>query len=72
MKKTLFSLIMAFFMMFSICLTGCGDKGLKDNPPTNATVISNGGMSVIKGDYLYFVNGFVDTTTMTRGDMQHN
>ena len=55
-------------MAFSICLVGCGDKGLGDNPATDATVISNGGMSVIKGDYLYFVNGYVDETTLTKDD----
>jgi hypothetical protein len=68
MKKTILSIIMAFFMAFSICLTGCKDDGLRDNPPTNATVISNGGMSVVKGDYLYFVNGYVDETTLTKDD----
>ena len=68
MKKTLLSIIMAFFMAFSICLTGSKDKGLEDNPPTTATVISNGGMSVVKGDYLYFVNGYVDETTLTKDD----
>ena len=68
MKKTFLSIIMACFMLVSVCLTGCGDKGLKDNPPTNATVISQGGMSVIKGDYLYFVNGYVDETKLDKDD----
>ena len=68
MKKTLLSLVMAVFMGFCVFLTGCGDKGLKNNPPTDATVISNGGMTVRKGDYLYFVNGFVDETTLGKKD----
>ena len=68
MKKRLFSLIMMCFLAISICLTGCGKEGLKDNPPTAATVFSNGGMSVIKGDYLYFVNGYIDETTLTKDD----
>lgn len=68
MKKRFMSFIIMFFLAFSIMLTGCGDKGLKDNPDTQATVVSNGGMSVVKGDYLYFVNGYVDETTLTIND----
>lgn len=70
MKKTLLSLIMALFLGFSVFVTGCScsDKGLRDNPPTDATVTSNGGMSVRKGDYLYFVNGYVDETTLGKKD----
>lgn len=59
---------MMFFLAFTITLTGCGEKGLENNPPLEATVTSNGGMSVIKGDYLYFVNGYVDETSLTKDD----
>ncbi|MBE5735951.1 MAG: hypothetical protein E7356_01145 [Clostridiales bacterium] len=68
MKKRLFSILAVLMMAFSICLVGCGDKGLKDNPPTNTTVISNFGMSAIKGDYLYYINGYVDETTLDKKD----
>lgn len=68
MKKRLFSILMMFFLAFTITLVGCGEKGLENNPPLEATVVSNGGMSVIKGDYLYFVNGYVDETTLTKDD----
>lgn len=68
MKKTILSLIFAFILSFSVLLTGCKDKGLPNNPPTQAEVFSNGGMSVVKGDYLYFVNGYVDETTLTKDD----
>ena len=57
MKKFLL-LVIALFMSTTLILTGCGNKGLKDNPETNAPVTSNGGMAVLKGDYLYYVNGF--------------
>lgn len=57
MKKFLL-LVVAIFISSTLILTGCGDKGLKDNPATNAPVVSNGGMAVLKGDYLYYVNGF--------------
>ena len=68
MKKHLLSLVMALFMGFCVFLTGCGDKGLKNNPPLTATVSSNGGMSVVKGNYLYFVNGYVDETSLGKKD----
>lgn len=67
MKKKLLSIVCALFLCFSVLIAGCKDKGLRDNPPTDETVISNGGMSVIKGDYLYFVNGYVDKT-LTKDD----
>ena len=68
MKKTLLSLIIMCFMAFSIVLAGCSPKGLEDNPATDANVISNGGMTVVKGDYLYYVNGYIDETTLSKDD----
>ena len=61
--KRLTCLVIMIIMISAFVLTGCG--GLKDNPAINATVYSNGGMSVIKGDYLYYVNGFVDEDKLT-------
>ena len=61
--KRLTCLVVMIFMLSVLVLTGCG--GLKDNPAINATVYSNGGMSVIKGDYLYYVNGYVDEDKLT-------
>ena len=57
MKKILL-LVLALFMSTSVFLAGCDKKGLKDNPNTNDPIVSNGGMAVVKGDYLYYVNGF--------------
>ena len=71
MRKTLLSLIILCFMAFSIVLAGCSPKGLLDNPATDATVSSNGGMTVTKGNYLYFVNGYVDETTLTKDDNKY-
>ena len=51
------------FMISAFVLTGCG--GLKDNPPTSAAVYSNGGMAVVKGEYLYYVNGYVNEDDLT-------
>lgn len=68
MKKKIFSIVMMLFLAVSVFLTGCKDNGLPNNPDTNATIFSNGGMSVVKGDYLYFVNGYVDAASLTKDD----
>lgn len=57
MKKFLL-LALTLFMSATVLFAGCDKKGLKDNPDTNAPIVSNGGMAVVKGDYLYYVNGF--------------
>ena len=54
---------MSFVLVLFACtclFTACGKKGLTDNPATDAEVIGNGGFAVVKGDYLYYVNGYVD------------
>lgn len=66
--KKIFSLIVMMFIALTFVLTGCSPKGLEDNPETNANVVSNGGMTVVKGDYLYYVNGYQDRTTLTSKD----
>jgi len=59
--------ILSFIMIICACamvFAGCSSKGLKDNPATDATIIGNGGYAIQKGDYLYYVNGYVkDYTT---------
>ena len=57
MKKFLL-MVLTIFLSTTLILSGCGNKGLKDNPKTSDPVTSNGGMAVVKGDYLYYVNGF--------------
>ncbi len=57
-----------FFLAFSIVLTGCHEIGLSGGPATDANVISNGGMVVVKGDYLYYVNGYIDETSLDKND----
>lgn len=68
MKKKLLSLVIMCFLAVTILFTGCTPKGLKDNPATDANVVSNGGMTVVKGDYLYYVNGYVDETSLDKND----
>ena len=73
MKKKLLSLIIMCIMAVSIFFTGCScsKEGLKDNPATDANVISNGGLTVVKGDYLYYINGYTDETTLTKDDNKY-
>ena len=56
MKKFLL-MIVALFLSTTFILAGC-DKGLPNPPSPDAPTTSNGGLAVIKGDYLYYVNGF--------------
>lgn len=59
MKKYILSLVM-IICACTMIFVGCSSKGLSDNPATDAAVIGNGGYAIQKGDYLYYVNGFVD------------
>lgn len=65
MKKFLL-LIVALFISTTFILTGCGEKGLPENPSTESASISNGGIAVVKGDYLYYVNGFKSYQNLTK------
>ena len=64
--------ILSFIMIICACtfvFAGCGgNKGLTDNPATNANITGNGGYAIRKGDYLYYVNGFVDNYTTELDD----
>lgn len=64
MKKKILSVLIMCFLAVSMVLTGCGEKVLKNNPKTGDVSYSNGGMTVTKGDYLYFVNGYVDESSI--------
>lgn len=68
MKKT-FLLIFAMLLVTSFVLIGCSknSNGLKNNPATSEAVINNGGITVQKGNYLYFINGFYSSSTLKAG-----
>lgn len=59
MKKTLKTLAIILVFIFSLSFFGCGTITVKGGPAKTDAVTSNGGLSVTKGDYLYFVNGYV-------------
>jgi uncharacterized lipoprotein YajG len=59
MKKK-FALAIAILLVALVVFAGCAQEDYTMTPlegNTEGEVISNGGLAVIKGDYLYFVNG---------------
>ena len=62
--KKLYTLLIVLVMCCTMLLAGCGFKPL-DYPGTNEIVIGNGGTAVIKGNYLYYINGYMDASTFT-------
>lgn len=71
MKKK--GILVVFCLMMVTCLlTSCGFVTLGTTPALDDAVVSNGGISVIKGDYLYFVDSYLDETTLASGDNDYN
>ncbi len=66
MSKKL-ALVVAIILVAVCVLAGCGKTESYERDPltgdTSGAVISNGGLAVIKGDYLYFVNGALGSYT---------
>ncbi|MBR1988276.1 MAG: hypothetical protein IKA36_04455 [Clostridia bacterium] len=65
MKKFTRILVCLMLFVFAFSFVACGNKD-KDKfvyPSSNMTTQGNGGMSVQKGNYLYFVNGFKSITS---------
>ena len=65
MKKFTRILVCLMLFVFAFSFVACGNNG-KDKfvyPASNAKTEGNGGMSVQKGNYLYFVNGFKSVTS---------
>ncbi len=57
------TMCLALFAVVVFGFAACGGLGkLSDNPATTDTVYGNGGIAVQKGDYLYFTNGYIDTS----------
>jgi len=72
MKKFLRTLVLVICVCAAL-LCGCGKQGLKDNPATDAAIVGNGGYAVQKGDYLYYVNGYLsDYKTKLSDYRKHN
>ena len=59
------SLVLAILASICFCFVGCGGlRTLPDGPTATDAVYGNGGLAVQKGDYLYFVNGYMDTSAV--------
>lgn len=66
MKKFTRILVCLMLFVLTFSLVACGGKKDKDTfvyPTSSMATQGNGGMSVQKGDYLYFVNGFKSITS---------
>ncbi len=59
------TMCLALFSVVVFGFSACGGLGkLSDNPTATDTVYGNGGIAVQKGDYLYFTNGYIDTSSV--------
>ena len=57
------------FVCLILCLItlglACCSNAKIDAPVQSDSVVGNGGSAVVKGDYLYFTNGYVSKTSIT-------
>ncbi len=70
MKNFTKILICLILCAFAFGLSACGTKSLI-HPDLDAEVYSNGGLAVKKGNYLYFVNGYMSANDMTVRDASY-
>lgn len=67
--KKFFSIIFCCILFVSLLtFAGCGEIVLKGGPNQTDSVTGNGALSVRKGDYLYFVNGYVSNSSLSGKD----
>jgi hypothetical protein len=67
MKKRILSVFLSFILI-TVAFAGCSNfTPLTGGPTLEASVSGNGGMAVRKGDYLYFVNGFTNSSALIEG-----
>lgn len=69
-KKFLF--LFSIVLVCALCLFGCGGVKLSGGPKASDTVYGNGGMAVVKGDYLYFANAYIDYNNIGRYENKYN
>ena len=65
-KKSLF--LLSLLVVFSIVLFACNSIQLTGGPSSRDTVYGNGGSAVVKGNYLYFANAFIDYNSLGIND----
>ncbi len=57
-------LTLSLVLCSAFAFSGC-NKALKGGPESNAVVYGNGGLGVVKGDYVYYVNGYTNYSDVT-------
>ena len=68
-KEIKLALLLATLGCVALLFAGCGLSRLSDGPSADDVVSGNGSLAVQKGDYLYFVNGYRNTSDI--GDSNH-
>lgn len=69
-KKILF--LFSILCFCAICFFGCGVTALNGGPKLDDIVYGNGGLSVLKGDYLYFSNAYYDYNNLKEGENKYD
>ena len=70
MKNKIIALLLMCVLVVAT-FTGCNNIKLSNNPAKNDLVTSNGGMVVQKGDYIYFTNGYLESSSLSNGDNKY-
>lgn len=58
--------------MVSVALFACNPIKLNTVPSASATIYGNGGSAVVKGDYIYFANAYVDYNNLGINDNRYD
>lgn len=67
MKKK-FLILFSILFIFTLSVFGCGSFSLSGGPNIAETVYGNGGTAVVKGNYLYFSNAYIDYNNIGSND----
>lgn len=67
MKKK-FLILFSILFIFTLSVFGCGSFSLSGGPSLTETVYGNGGTAVVKGNYLYFSNAYIDYNNIGNND----
>ncbi len=63
--KSKIGFVLAFVFLFSTLFFACNAIALSSGPKSSDPVYGNGGSAVVKGDYLYFSNAYIDYEKLT-------
>ena len=69
-KKSI--LMVACLLVVSLAFAGCGFQKLSKMPSLEAEVLGNGGLSVTKGEYVYYVDSFVESSSIAKDGNTYN